>query len=283
MTMPAELFQRFARLPAASPARALRLTTGSLRDYAALAEHHYRAGRPATATRVLVLRHDVPTPPQRFSGFGSGAGAGEVVGVLVESLPTLSCRLRDYALRDRFGSWLAGRPRAALLGRELRCISRVVIDPRWRGMGLASGLVREALATAQTPFTEALAAMGRVNPFFERAGMTPYHRPPHALDARLIAALAVVGLTPRDLAWMHRTRGRLDALPPHRRDWAYRELRRWRQNAFGRARSPGPPGSPGDSDIGDILLAARRRLLLPPIYYLHDNRAVAAPRQGTSP
>jgi hypothetical protein len=61
-------------------------------------------------------------------------------------------------------------------------------------------LVRHALATAETPMMEALAAMGRIHPFLERAGMTAFHIPPDEHVARLLSAAEAVGLTPGDLA-----------------------------------------------------------------------------------
>src|SRR5205085_372514 len=105
----------------------------------------------------------------------------EVLGVLVRSLPQLCCQLRDLATGGRYRT-LRRRDAAVVLNREVRTISRVVIDPRVRGLGLAVRLVRHAL-THTSPaihFTEALAAMGRVSPFFQHAGMTRYQRPLHS-------------------------------------------------------------------------------------------------------
>ena len=70
----------------------------------------------------------------------------------------------------------------------------------YRGCGLAVRLVRDALAGAETPLMEALAAMGRVHPFFERAGMAAYPLPPDRPTARLLSAAEAVGLSRRDLA-----------------------------------------------------------------------------------
>ena len=255
--------ERFRALPAPRPADMLHIVEGTARDYEALAEHHYRAHRPGTITRVLALRDDRPTAVGRFLGRRHEA---QTVGVLVESLPSLRCRLRDWALHERYGA-LRPRQRARLLCAELRCISRVVVDPRWRGLGLAVRLVRRALMTAPTPFTEALAAMGRVHPFFEMAGMTAHHRPPHAFDARLIAALARIDLTPTDLAALERTRATIESQPSAMRQWLTRELHRWyRQHGAGRSRAH-------STDLGDHLRLAQQRLLLDPVYYLHDNRA----------
>jgi GNAT superfamily N-acetyltransferase len=239
------------------------LRRGTLRDYHALAEHHYRAGTPATATRVLVLEDPRPTAMDRFT---QRPATPAVIAVLVESLPSLSCRLRDYALHERFGSHLDPRSRARLLNDELRCISRVVVDPRYRGAGLAVRLVREALRTATTPWVEALAAMGRVNPFFERGGMTAYRRPPHPFDQRLTDALAALALTPHHLATPDHILTHLNTLPEPRRRWFLRELHHWYRKNAGRA-------GVSTTDPRAHLLLARERLKLEPVYYLFDRRS----------
>lgn len=269
------LRQRFDALPGDHPAEGLRLRAGTLGDYAALAEHHYKAKKPATAPRVLVLEDPRPTVVGRFVARKSAVevSGGGVVGVLVESLPSLSCRMRDWALHERYGGHLPPRSRAVLLNRELRCISRVVVDPRWRGLGLAVRLVREALAEPATMFTEALAAMGKVNPFFERAGMTAYRRPAHAHDARFVAALGRVGLAARDLATLEATWGRVEGLDEGERAWLLKELYRWYRLNAGRS-------AVHETDPRKQLVVARERLLLEPVYYLKDHREPTGTESG---
>ncbi|MHB1158116.1 MAG: GNAT family protein [Phycisphaerales bacterium] len=220
-----ELMERFKALPGRDWGETLRWRAGSLRDYAALAQFHYLRNKPATATRVIVVEHVEPSIGQRFraiSDFGfrisdwaeeRSAAEGvasirnpqseirnRIVGVLVESLPALSCRLRDLATDGRYGGWKDRRMAARLLNSEVRCISRVVVHPQWRGLGLAVKLVRRALETMTTPYTEALAAMGRVHPFFRLAGMAEYHRPALKDRRRLLEALRYCGVEPWELA-----------------------------------------------------------------------------------
>ncbi len=264
--------RRFDAMETDGLAERLRLRIGTRQDYDALAEHHYRARQPATVTRVLVLEDTEPTVASRFAGLneprGLGGtprgvdGVGWVVAVLVESLPSLSCRMRDYALRDRYGTHLSPGERALLLNAEVRCISRVVVDPRWRGSGLAVRLVRHALRTATTPVTEALAAMGRVHPFFERAGMTAYPRPTHDYDARLLAAMRFSGVDPDALGDLVQTWRIIESLPPRKREWLLKELRSWYRKNGGR--SGGYERGPRKQ-----LRTARERLGLEPVYYVH--------------
>lgn len=259
------LAERFAALPAPHPAERLRLRRGSLADYARLAEYHYKARKPATAPRVLVFEDHRPTVAGRFL---SRADETRVVAVLVESLPSLSCRMRDWALRDRYGGHLAPRPRAMLLNAEVRCISRVVVDPTWRGLGLAVRLVKSALDDPTTRYTEALAAMGKVNPFFARAGMTVYPRPAHAHDARFTAALARAGFDARDLATLDALWKRLETFDAKERHWLCKELHRWyRLNAPRKSRR----SAAHETDPRRQLVVARERLLLEPLYYLKDH------------
>ncbi len=241
----------------------LELTPGDMADYNALKEHHYRAGRPATATRVLALRYTARSAADRFTHQPAGR---RTVAVLVESLPSLSCRMRNRALNDRYGSWLEPRQRAKLLNMEVRVISRVVVHPTWRGAGLAVRLVRAALADPTTVYTEAFAAMGRVNPFFERAGMTAYPRPTHAFDARLIDAMHSVGLSPNGLADTDQMHASIASFPPTKRDWFHNELYRWYRQNGGR-------GIVHSTDPAVHLRTARQRLMLEPVYYLHHNKA----------
>jgi len=254
------LQDRFRRV---GPAGALPIVEGGREDYLALKAHHYRAGHPATMLRVLVIREAQANAGDRFL---SRPPTRRPIAVLVESMPVLSCTLREYALHERYAG-LAPRQRSRLLNEELRCISRVIVDPRWRGLGLAVALVRHALATATTRYTEAMAVMGRVSPFFGQAGMTAYQRPPLEVDERAIAALNHMGIDPGLLALPSAMQERLDQLDASHQSFLKQELMRWYRTAGGR-------GASSDALLSDVLQAARQRLLARPIYYLHENKHV---------
>ena len=265
-----------------TPCGSVCCVTGLAADYEALAAHHYLAGRPGTMTRILALRATQRSATARFRG---RRAEERPIAVLVESMPALRGRMRDYALNNRYGPWPVAQ-RARLLKAELRCISRVVVHPRFRGLGLAVKLVREALRTATTPLTEAHAAMGRVHPFFEKAGMTAYTPPRLACDARLLAALEALGFDPADLTLIEPLddesaederpqepetaidprglRQRIESLPQRQRRWLGHELQRWYRQVGGRGEA--------SDELSTWLTAAQQRLLLQPVYYLHDNR-----------
>lgn len=254
------LSHRFKCIDPSDRSGVLPIVQGHRADYLTLKVHHYRPGNPATMTRVLAVRDDRPTASDRFL---SRASTAQPVAVLIESLPALSCRLRDQALGGRYGH-LRPKPRSALLNEELRCISRVIVDPRYRGLGLAVRLVRHALATATTRYTEALAVMGRVSPFFERAGMTPYERPMLEVGQRAIAALRHAGVEPKHLSMPSQVEQHIAALPDATSRWLIKELHRWYRTAGGRGVCQTP-------SLSVILTAAQQSLLASPIYYLKEN------------
>lgn len=145
-------------------------------ECAGLLRFHYRGARPAMVARVMAARVE-----------------GEVVGALIVAMPTLNGVWRRLAWGDRYSSG-DRRECARRLNAEVRRISRVVVDPRWRGVGIAKGLVRAYLDAPLTARTEAVAAMGAVCPFFERAGMRAHRAPAGHRDARLLDVFAHLGV-----------------------------------------------------------------------------------------
>jgi GNAT superfamily N-acetyltransferase len=198
------------------PADGLRIRRGSIHDYDLLAGFHYRSGRPATFVRVLVARAE-----------------GEVAGVLVVSNPTLNGAWRRLAWPGRF-SGPDKQLAAARLNADVRCISRVVVDPRFRGLGVGTRLVRSYLRRPMTVCTEAVAAMGAACPFFAAAGMRAYVLPPRAADLALLRAVRACGLRAEDLVDVERA-ARAAAVSAHLR----RALEVWSRSGRGRSVDPG--------------------------------------------
>jgi ABC-type ATPase with predicted acetyltransferase domain len=73
------------------------------------------------------------------------------------------------------------------LNEKLSIISRVVVHPKYRTIGLGVKLVRETLAKAGTPYVEMPAVMAKYNPFGEKAGMRKIAVQPPPKEALKIA------------------------------------------------------------------------------------------------
>lgn len=157
------------------------IETGTRSDYDALAHYHYRAGPPATAEAILRA--------------AKATGRGETVGVLIVSRPTLNARWREALWPGAFSDPALGA-RAQRLNQQLRTISRVIVDPRSRGLGIATRLVRAYLQAPLTQQTEAVAAMSTFCGFFQAAGMRGVELAPSRRDTQLRRALRAAGLQP---------------------------------------------------------------------------------------
>lgn len=189
------------------PADVLHVTQGTIADYTALASMHYRGGRPATIVRVLVARR---------------AERGPVIGVLTISMPTLNGAWRALAWPDLVPTSRAPddlRHAAERLndaapdGTGVRCISRVIVDPRHRGQGVAGALIAAYLRDPLTTRTEAVAAMGAACPLFVRAGMREWVLPHTHRDQQLLRALAERGMSGGSLVDIARAARRIARSP----------------------------------------------------------------------
>lgn len=157
------LAERQSRLP--DPAN-WAVTRGNIWHYRELARYHYIADAPACHKRVYKI-----TVPEIWQK----TGCPKTAAVLVVSPPIICVRGRNVATNRRYiEGGRAGRTAGLkLMNQELEAISRVIVHPIFRGCGLAGKLIRHAIATSPVKFIESLAAMGKIHPMFEAAGLSP--------------------------------------------------------------------------------------------------------------
>ena len=133
---------------------------GDFEDYKKLERFHYRG--QVHVKLPLVFRMTLN---------------GELIGVIVYGPPYLYLSKRREALPHLHLWRLLKEDRkkyAKEVNRLFIRIWRVIVDPRFRGIGLGTKLVKETMPLVGKPFVESLAVMGRYNPFFEKAGMKRY-------------------------------------------------------------------------------------------------------------
>ena len=94
--------------------------------------------------------------------FGEGS-SDEVCGIILYKYPGIMCQGR----KEAFGRVLTIKE----LNRDLTCIARVVVHPKYRTIGLGTKLVKETLPLVNKPYVEMIAVMAKYNPFAEKAGM----------------------------------------------------------------------------------------------------------------
>jgi ABC-type ATPase with predicted acetyltransferase domain len=117
---------------------------GTAADYKRLSPFHYRSTHLPSPRKIFTLKR-----------------GEETCGVIVYSHPPPTM----------FGRNKVWKGSISQLKKEISTITRVVIHPKYRTIGLGTKLVKETLPLAETPNVETLAVMAKYNPFFERAGM----------------------------------------------------------------------------------------------------------------
>lgn len=180
----------------------LQIVPGSLDDYKLLAHYHYRGSHPGPISTVFALKAQTTT---------TGVLGRKTIGVVVYSTAGPGLELRNIATSNFFAG-LDRSTQLSLINANIRRISRLIIEPRFRGIGLASRLVRETMPLVNVPIIEAVAVMGWVNPFLEKAGMKAYKAKPAASGVQFIEALSLVGIEQNDLIDPGRVQGKLDRL-----------------------------------------------------------------------
>ena len=93
-----------------------------------------------------------------------------LVGGIVYVTPHLALKGRNKALPEFRGK--QSRELALKINAEITRISRVIVVPKFRSIGLGAELVRRTMPLVGKKYIEVLAVMSRFNPIFEKAGMT---------------------------------------------------------------------------------------------------------------
>jgi len=235
-----------------SATRNLQITPGTLDDYKSLAHFHYRDSRAAAFTKIFAIR-----PAKNHTGsFGT-----RTVGVIAYRMPSPGLELRNIATGNLFAG-LDNLTRMAAINKNIRCISRVIIDPRFRGLGLACRLVRETMNKINVPIIEAMAVMGLVNPFFEKAGMTPLTAKVPVRCVLLAEALSIVGIEQQQLVDTRKVQRKLDKLPKNKADFIEGQIANF-LHSYGERRNM----KPGIERTRFVLSKLTER----PVYYIWFN------------
>jgi hypothetical protein len=187
----------------------VRVAEGTLADYKTLSRFHYRDNRLGPFEKIFAAKL-----------------GNETAGVIVYSMPTPSLELRNVATGNYFAG-LDRRSLVALVNRTVRTISRVIIEPRFRGLGLAVRLVRDTMPLMNVPMVEALAVMGHANPFFEKAGMKAYTAPLSAQCVQMKEAFSLVGIEERVAVDARAAQQHIEGLSQGERLFIEREMKRF--------------------------------------------------------
>ena len=164
---------------------------------------------------------------EKFHYRGSNAGiikkcfkaviGNEIVAGIMFVYPHMALRGRNAALPEFRGKVTSQKLRK--INKEIVRISRVIVSPRFRSIGLGAYIVRETLPLAGTKYVEALAVMALYNPFFEHAGLKRVEVDSNKAFEKDIRDLESLGFRRALLASKHYTMEILEKLDPSKLDF----------------------------------------------------------------
>ncbi len=196
----------------------LRIAAADRAIYEELAAFHYRGSTLGPVTNIFAIIDEHPLR----------RAMAAAAGVIVYRPPVPNLAIRNAVT----GGYFSGLDRASglsLLNEYVRCISRVIIDPRYRGLGLSSWLVAETMPKIGAAMIESMSVMGQFHPFFERAGMRAFTPVPDIKTERMAAALETVGIDENLWADSQTVHEKIRQLPTEQRDFLEQETGRFLQ------------------------------------------------------
>jgi DNA polymerase elongation subunit (family B)/ABC-type lipoprotein export system ATPase subunit len=131
----------------------MKVEVGEKADYERLKKFHYRQAALGALKKVYKCTYQ-----------------HEVVGVIVVCYPHLALKGRNVALKNTLAKMT--KENCEILNRDFDYLARVIILPKFRGIGLSQFMLKEYFKLTDAKYAETLAVMANYNPFFEKAGMT---------------------------------------------------------------------------------------------------------------
>ena len=128
----------------------LEIKEGKVSDWPYFAKWHYRGHGLGPVRRVNLLQHGEEKVGICVFGFGSLANAH---------------RNRLFGLRGPMSS-----AKARIINNNFACVSRLVLDSRYRGAGIGGWFLRRACEAAPWPWIELISEMANLVPFYQAAG-----------------------------------------------------------------------------------------------------------------
>ncbi|MFA5291613.1 MAG: hypothetical protein WC496_01115 [Phycisphaerae bacterium] len=231
----------------------LKIVPGTIADYKGLSRFHYRSCKTGAVSAVYKI---IDTHPMR-------GRIEPVIGIIIYSMPACSVQLRNIATKGLFTKLGSATANMQIVNNNIRTIARVVIEPRYRALGLAYELVQKTMPLLNMPYIESLAVMGKVNPFFEKAGMVKFQAAVSPRCVKLRQALSAVGVEESDLVDIERTQYLLRSLDTKAKRFIEKQITDF-LTAYGR-RAKTLPDSLQRTEFFISRLSAR------PVYYLWRN------------
>lgn len=148
---------------------------GDREDYEKLKRFHYRQSKLGAVKKIYRMKYK-----------------DDVIGALVITYPHLALKGRNIYTEKKYAKMT--KEICTEINEKFECVARVVIHPKYRGIGLSYHMLQEYFKMTDIQYIETVAVMANYNPFFEKAGMTRIDTEQDKKRAKRVAELEKYGL-----------------------------------------------------------------------------------------
>lgn len=195
----------------------LEIVPGTIKDYEALAEFHYIKESIEPATQIYKIRGIEST----LTAFPNP------MAVIVYRQPITRLRARNLATNGYFTKAKTTVGRLRLVNKKILYIARIIVDPRFRKMGMASWLLKDTLERQTIPIVETLTPIDFTNKMFQKAGFKLHLQQAPPWYGRFESVLFSIGINNVNLHVPFLVQSRIDHLPSTQYDFVSAEIKRF--------------------------------------------------------
>ena len=195
----------------------LQVVPGKPRDFEILKSYHYQKDKiiPYSSIYKVTARYpytkDFPDP----------------IAVIVYKMPLPRLKGRTIATGSFFNEPKDLKTRLKLINKHIRYISRIVTDPRFRNLGIATKLIKESVELQTVDLIETLTPYPKKGHVFLKAGFQMLGTGSPYSHGRLKSAFRFVGITEQLLECPKCVHARLSSLKGKDAIYLEEEIRRF--------------------------------------------------------
>ncbi len=193
----------------------LEIVPGTLSDFRSLAGYHYRTEAIWAPTDVYKIRG--------IKGYHNAFP--DPIAIIVYRMPLPDLRARTKATNSYFHAPKTLSERLTLVNHNIRYIARIIVDPRFRALGIATKLLTESLKLQTIPIVETLIPLDWTTKLFQKAGFKLYTTPAPPWYRRFIELLTNIGFENWEFLLPDTLHKRLEHLQPEEFDNTEKEIK----------------------------------------------------------
>lgn len=195
----------------------LEIVRGTLKDWQPLSQYHYKPQNPGMCTNIYKIR---ARPPHTRS-------FPDPIAIVMYKMPLPNLRARTRATGGFFNAPNSQSARLKLVNLHVRNMCRLVVDPRFQRLGLASKLVNETVEKQNVSLIEIQTPIDPTNQLFKKCGFNLYYCEAPAWYRRLKKMLKSIGLTNTEKLLPIVLQNRLELLDHAKRELAEYEIQQF--------------------------------------------------------